>query len=167
VSFYSHYRGRFAGRVYHFLDEYVSLDCAEQATIGAAHVNYRGETIATFTWDTRFGYGDVPIFAFIGESADDRERAQATKRERAISDACLLNYVEPTERKPVDLDVMMALLDGGTRSARIFGLCVHKAEPSFYVHKRHVYFDAAGRTYRWDREIGGWLLWVEGQRRAA
>jgi hypothetical protein len=123
--------------------------------------------IATFVWETRFGRGDVPVFEFIGERADDYAVRQHNERERAISDACLTNHIEPAERKAVDLDIMTAMLRDGTRSARLFGSGVRGAEPAFFVHKREVYFDASGWVYKWDHEIGGWLLWVEGERKAA
>lgn len=160
VSFYSQYRGRCTGRIIHFLHHYCPYHVATQATIGAAHVNYGDKTIAKFAWSERFGEGDVPIFEFVDE---EHEHRQFNEMRRAISDGCAVGPPDQAKRKPVDVEVMMALLPEGTRRASLYSECVHQAMPEFFVAERYVYFKAAGWFYRWDAGCG-WLLWVEGER---
>jgi hypothetical protein len=164
MSFYSQYRGRCTGRIIHFLHHYCQYHIATHATIGAAHVNFGDKTIAKLAWSERFGEGDVPIFEFVDEESEHR---QHNEMRRAISDGCAMAPPDEAKRKPVDAEVMMALLGDGTRRAGLYSECVLSTRPSFFVAERHVYFEAAGWYYRWDHEIGGWLLWVEGERRAA
>ena len=67
MSFWNHYEGRAIGKIINFLYHYCGLNIAENCTIGNHEIKYRGNLVATVSWE-EFEYDgkkiDIPIFNF-------------------------------------------------------------------------------------------------------
>ena len=159
MSSHWRYRGRCIGMVLHFLYHYCGFNVAEYATVGDGKVELYSEQFATFAWSTRFGLSDVPEFRFLTDADGHYARTQATKSQQAIDDGCELEAPPVSERKAVDSDLVEAMRFNQWRSAKLYASWAHNAEPSFFVHKKRLHFEAGSNIYQLNRDIDDWLLW--------
>lgn len=177
MSFYSHYRGRNAGRMIHFMCHY-NRNIADDVKFGSGKVELWGDPFATVTWSNKFGEADVPEFTFVGYEAEFHTQQQLELRQEAIDDAIIYKD-SPAEQIEVNKIVLQAIIPDAYRDAYFWNSCDSEMgpkyhgkeaqkEPKFYAsavrginHKESLlFFETCLHRYFWyrDYEVSAWLL---------
>lgn len=168
MSFYSRYRGRCSGRLWHFLEHYCGVHTASHAKCdGEDGIRLYGKLIATYTWSDKFGEKDVPIFEF-KESKNEYDRGmsdlytqkQVEKQKEAIADGFW--WDEPRNKEEVSARVVEAMNKEAYRDARLWsGIlecpCVFFVADRNSEEKNLLYFSTGKQNFYWDVRLGGWL----------
>ncbi len=181
-SHHQRYRGRSIGRILHFLEHYLPYHMAEHVQVGNDRVEFRGSLVATITWSTKFGEGDVPIFKFVerahtdersGDTCEELEAMQTERQKDAINDA--IKYNEVTEREPLaNAKTVLCAINRTIWQEMHLMAQLRDTNAEFFTGnggygtatgKDQSLFCKVGKsTYLWDRDrysAAGWLLYAE------